>query len=275
MSRWGTELAGGGVPPASPPAARGLDRAPPLSHSLREAKRESPEEREAQILALAPLVHALARRYAGRGEPLDDLVQVGMVGLVNAVDRFDPSRGDLARFATPTILGEIRRHFRDRSWGVHVPRRLQEAQALVSRAVEELTGRLGRGPTVDEIAAATELVEEDVLDAMAARAAYRPASLSTPARPDGADPIDVGGPDPGYEQAEGRASLRDDGLRRLPARERVILHLRFEEDLTQSEIAQQVGLSQMHVSRLIQQALERLREHAGEPAAHAPGAPDR
>jgi RNA polymerase sigma-B factor len=222
--------------------------------------------REAQILALAPLVRSLARRYSGRGEPLDDLIQAGMIGLINAVDRFDPSRGDLVRFATPTILGEIRRHFRDRSWGIHVPRRLQEAQALVSRAVDELTGRLGRSPTVEEIAAATEMLPEEVLDAMAARTAYRPASLSAPARPDGAEPIEVGGPDPGFEQAEARASLQN-GLGRLPARERVILHLRFEEGLTQSEIGRELGLSQMHVSRLIQQALERLRGNAG-PLAH-------
>jgi RNA polymerase sigma-B factor len=240
-----------------------------LPPSLGEARNEPQGEREAQILALVPLVHALARRYAGRGEPLDDLVQVGTVGLINAVDRFDPARGaDLASFAAPTILGEIRRHFRDRAWAIHVPRGLREAQATVSRAVEELTGRLGRNPSVDEIATEARMSPEDVLDAMAAQAAYRPASLSV-LRAERADPIDVGEIDAGFEHAEGRACLGD-GLQRLPARERVILHLRFEEGLTQAEIARRVGLSQMHVSRLIQRALEHLREHANRPGPRLP-----
>jgi RNA polymerase sigma-B factor len=215
-------------------------------------------------LSLVPLARALARRYAGRGEPLDDLVQVGMVGLINAVDRFDPARGaDLVSFAAPTILGEIRRHFRDRAWAMHVPRGLREAQATVSRAVEELTGRLGRTPSVDDIANEVGMSTEDVLDAMAAHAAYRPASLSA-LRAEGTDTIDVGDIDAAFEYAEGRACLSD-GLRHLPARERVILHLRFEEGLTQSEIGERVGLSQMHISRLIQQALEHLREHVNRP----------
>ena len=219
--------------------------------------------REAQILELVPLVRGLARRYANRGEPLDDVVQVGMLGLIKAVDRFDASRGtDLMTFATPTILGEIRRHFRDHTWGVHVSRSLQEAHYAVARTVDELTTRLGRSPSVHEVAEEIDLSEEDVLEAMAVRTAYRPGSLSAP-RP-GADedePAEVGVEDEGYEQATARAALG--GLARLPARERVILHLRFEEGLTQSEIAARVGISQMHVSRLIQRAIGTLREMAG------------
>jgi RNA polymerase sigma-B factor len=222
-------------------------------------------DRERLILAHLPLVRSLARRYANRGEPLDDLVQVGTVGLIKAIDRFDPGRGkDLAAFAAPTILGEIRRHFRDRAWAVHVPRPLQEAHASVARAVDALTRNLGRSPSIAEIAGETGLDQEEVLDAIAAGEAYRPLSLSAP-RPgadDAADPLEPGEPDAGYELAEGRATLAR-GLRALPPRERVILHLRFQGGLTQSEIAARVGISQMHVSRLIQRALEQLRREAG------------
>ena len=230
-----------------------------------EAERLRGAERERLILAHLPLVRSLARRYANRGEPLDDLVQVGTVGLIKAIDRFDPERGsELAAFAAPTILGEIRRHFRDRAWSVHVPRRLKEGHAAVTRAVEDLTGRLGRSPSVAEIAAETGLDQEEVLDATAAGEAFRPLSLSAP-RPggdDASDLLDPGAPDEGYEVADGRAVLSR-GMRMLPARERVILHLRFAEGLTQSEIAARVGISQMHVSRLIRRALERLRQEAG------------
>ena len=218
--------------------------------------------RDEQIIAHLPLVRALARRYANRGEPLEDLVQVGVVGLIKAIDRFDPERGtELASFATPTILGEIRRHFRDRAWAIHVPRGVQDAHGVVTKAADRLTGRLGRSPTVAELAEETQLSEEAVLDCMAARAAYRPLSLSRhPAGLEDDEPME-GGVEEGFGWAEGRASLGD-GLRRLPARERIILHLRFEEGLTQSQIAARIGISQMHVSRLIQRALETLRRHA-------------
>ena len=218
-------------------------------------------ERERLIVEHLPLVRGLARRYANRGEPLDDLVQVGTIGLIKAIDRFDPSRGvKLSSFATPTILGEIRRHFRDRSWTVRVPRGIQEARAQITHAVSELSAENGRSPSVREIAESTGLSTDDVLDALAAGSAQRPASLSA-AGADGEDEGDiaVGTDDPGFEQAEARATL-DAGLAVLPPRERVILHLRFEEGLTQSQIAEKVGISQMHVSRLIRRAIESLRE---------------
>ncbi len=232
----------------------------------------SADERERLIMEHLPLVRGLARRYAERGEPLDDLVQVGTIGLIKAIDRFDPERGyKLASFATPTILGEIRRHFRDRSWTVRVPRGIQEARARIAQAVDDLSATEGRSPSVREIADGADLSVEEVLDALAAGSAQRPTSLSSPTR-DGEDDegIAVGVDEPGFAQAEARATLHS-GLAGLPARERVILHLRFEEGLTQSQIAARIGVSQMHVSRLIRRALESLRESAGGPPAQ--GAP--
>jgi RNA polymerase sigma-B factor len=230
----------------------------------------SAADRERLIMEHLPLVRGLARRYADRGEPLDDLVQVGTIGLIKAIDRFDPGRGyKLASFATPTILGEIRRHFRDRSWTVRVPRGIQEARARIAQAVDDLSATEGRSPSVREIAEAADLSVDDVLDALAAGSAQRPAPLDSPGRDEDDEGIAVGLEDPGFEQAEARATL-DAGLADLPARERVILHLRFEEGLTQSQIAERVGVSQMHVSRLIRRALESLRESAEGPAALGP-----
>lgn len=223
-------------------------------------------ERERLIMQHLPLVRGLARRYADRGEPLDDLVQVGTIGLIKAIDRFEPERGfKLASFATPTILGEIRRHFRDRSWTIRVPRGMQEARAQISHAVTELSAENGRSPTVREIAESTGLSMDDVLDALAAGSAQRPGPLAAPGSEGEEDAgAVVGVEERGYEQAEARATL-DAGLSELPARERVILHLRFEEGLTQSQIAERVGVSQMHVSRLIRRALDSLRASAGGP----------
>jgi RNA polymerase sigma-B factor len=221
--------------------------------------------RERLIVEHLPLVRALARRYANRGEPLDDLVQVGTIGLIKAIDRFDPSRGNkLASFATPTILGEIRRHFRDRSWTVRVPRGIQEARAQITQAVGELSAQNGRSPTVNEIAEWTTLPVDEVLDALAAGSAQRPAQLATPGSEGDEDGgIAVGSDDPGFARAEARALLSS-GLADLPSRERVIVHLRFEEGLTQSQIAAKIGISQMHVSRLLRRALEALRESTEE-----------
>jgi RNA polymerase sigma-B factor len=229
-------------------------------------------DRERLIVEHLPLVRGLARRYANRGEPLDDLAQVGTIGLIKAIDRFDPSRGvKLSSFATPTILGEIRRHFRDRSWTVRVPRGIQEARAQITHAVGELSAANGRSPSVREIAEATGLSTDDVLDALAAGSAQRPASLSA-AGADGEDDgeIAVATDDAGFEQAEARATLGA-GLAGLPPRERVILHLRFEEGLTQSQIAERIGISQMHVSRLIRRAIESLRDDTvGDGEGEAP-----
>lgn len=222
-------------------------------------------ERERRIVEHLPLVRALAYRYANRGEPLDDLVQVGTVGLIKAVDRFDESRGTaFAAFATPTILGEIRRHFRDTSWAVHVPRGVTENRARLAQVVDDLTARTGHSPSVREIAAEAKLSEDDVLDALAAGAARHMVPLAGPGAEDDERPVvQVGVPDAGFDAAEARVDL-EDGLSRLPARERMILHLRFEEDLTQSAIAERVGISQMHVSRLIRRALEILRDAADD-----------
>jgi RNA polymerase sigma-B factor len=221
-------------------------------------------DREALIIAHLPLVRSLARRYANRGESLDDLVQVGTVGLIKAVDRFDPSLGrELASFAAPTILGEIRRHFRDRAWSVRPPRSLQDAHADVSTAVERLSVELGHTPSVAEIAEETGLDAESVLDAILVGSAYRPLSLSRPpAGSDEDDPIELGVDDEGFAAAEQRATLGD-GLQQLPIRERLILQLRFGEGLSQSQIAGRVGISQMHVSRLIRRALDVLRDRIG------------
>lgn len=220
---------------------------------------------------MMPLVKALATRYARRGEPLDDLVQVATVGLIKAIDRFDPTRGvDLASFATPTILGEIRRHFRDRTWMLHVPRGLQENHRAVNHALQELSGRLGRSPSIAEIASHTGLGTDDVLDAIAVGAAYQPMSLSRPAAGGDEDelPIDIGHDDEGYDQAEARAVLSN-RLETLPEREQRILLMRFAQGLTQSEIAARVGISQMHVSRLITKALDTLRRQVGDGEAAA------
>ena len=201
-----------------------------------------------------PLARSLARRYDGRGESFDDLVQVASLGLVKAIDRFDAERGlSFSSYAVPTMLGELRRYFRDTSWSLHVPRAMQERVLKVNGALERLSGELG-------------LPVEEVLEAIEANTAYATSSLDTPMRSadDGSQTIaeTVGATDDRFELIEGCASISQ-ALKTLPERERLILQLRFVEDLTQSEIAQRIGVSQMHVSRLIRQALERVRAAAG------------
>jgi RNA polymerase sigma-B factor len=219
-------------------------------------------ERERLILDHVGFVEALARRYADRGEPVEDLTQVGMVALVGAADRFDPERGiDFRSFAAPTVLGEIRRYFRDKAWAVRVPRGLKDDWAQVNSAAETLMGRLGRSPTAAEIAGETGLDLDRVLDALGARSAYRPRSLTRVTDEEGVGDVDLPSSEDGYALVEERMALAD-GLRHLPPRERVILHLRFEHGLYQSEIAARLGISQMHVSRLISRALETLRRRA-------------
>ena len=207
-------------------------------------------------------VQRLARRYARRGEQLDDLTQVGCVGLIKAIDRFDGSFGaSLTTYAAPNILGEIKRHFRDRGWSVRVPREIQELNVKLTKVVDELTTRLGRSPSVDELAAATGTSAEQVLEALESSSAYSALSLSEGPDPDeeGGGPMEtLGGEDAAFEQSEQRLTLAT-GIQRLPSRERTILHLRFFEGLTQSEIAERVGISQMHVSRLIRTSLYRMR----------------
>jgi RNA polymerase sigma-B factor len=224
------------------------------------------EAREKLIEQYLPLVRSLARRYSYRGEQLEDLVQVGCIGLIKAIDRFDIDRGvELTTYATPNIIGEIKRHFRDKGWSVRVPRGLQELNVRLSHLVEDLTVQLERSPTIAELAKAAGVEEEEVLEALESGQAYATLSLSATGgggSDDGSelDPLEsLGELEHEYEVSEDRAVLAP-GLRALDDRERRILHLRFFEGLTQSQIAQQVGISQMHVSRLIRRALEKIRD---------------
>ncbi len=230
------------------------------------------EARQQLIEQYLPLVRSLARRYANRGEQLEDLVQVGSIGLIKAIDRFDVDRGvELTTYATPNIIGEIKRHFRDKGWSIRVPRGLQELNVRLSQILERLTVELERSPTIPELAEAAGVTEEEVLEALESGQAYSTVSLSAPSGPgdDGElDPLEaLGELEHEYEVSEDRAVLAP-GLDVLDERERRILHLRFWEGLTQSQIAARIGISQMHVSRLIRRALEKVREEigAGRPA---------
>jgi RNA polymerase sigma-B factor len=217
------------------------------------------EARRALIERAMPLVVHIARRYANRGEPLDDLIQVGAIGLVKAVDRFDPSRNvKLSTFAAPNIAGEIKRHFRDKGWSIRVPRDTQELANKLNDAVDKLTVKLGRAPTVNEIAATLKVTEEQVLDAMQGARSYNTVSFEQPIGDDRTALDVLGCEDEGFARAEDRVLLRS-GLRCLAEREREIMRLRFVQGLTQAEIAERIGVSQMHVSRLIRRALTRLR----------------
>ena len=215
------------------------------------------------------LAEYLARRFANRGEPLDDLVQVASIGLVKAVDRFDPERPvEFSTYATHTIVGELKRHFRDKGWAVRAPRRLQELYLRLGQVVAELSQDLGRSPTIAELAREMQASEEDVLEAMEAGQAYRFASLDAPAPgPDdeGSATLasQLGEDDLTMAAAEDRAALSP-LLTSLPPREQRILFLRFFQGLTQSEIATQLGISQMHVSRLLARSLSQLRAVAAE-----------
>jgi RNA polymerase sigma-B factor len=223
------------------------------------------EARERLIEQYLPLVRSLARRYSYRGEQHEDLVQVGCIGLIKAIDRFDIERGvELTTYATPNIIGEIKRHFRDKGWSVRVPRGLQELNVRLSHLLEQLTVQLERSPTIAELAKAADVEEEEVLEALESGQAYATLSLSAPSgggdESSDLDPLEsLGEVEHEYEVSEDRAVLAP-GLATLDERERRILHLRFFEGLTQSQIAQQVGISQMHVSRLIRRSLEKLRE---------------
>ena len=226
------------------------------------------QAREKLIEQYMSLVRSLARRYSYRGEQLEDLVQIGAIGLIKAIDRFDLERGvELTTYATPNIIGEIKRHFRDKGWSVRVPRGLQELNVQLSRLVEQLTVQLARSPTIPELAKAAGVEEEQVLEALESGRAYTSLSLSVGGGggdDDDLDPLEsLGTEEHQYEVSEDRAVLAP-GFKVLDERERKILQLRFFEGLTQSQIAQQVGISQMHVSRLIRRSLEKIRETIAE-----------
>jgi RNA polymerase sigma-B factor len=209
-----------------------------------------------------PLISSLARRYAGRGEQLEDLEQVAALGLVKAIDRFDLDRDvELVTYIFPTVVGELKRHFRDRAWSVSVPRRLKELHQQISRLLGDQTARLGRSPTIAELAEAAGVTEEEVVEAIEAGRAYSARSLSRSPDADGESDVELIDllevEEQGYEDAENREVLAA-GIRALDERERQIVRMRFVDGLTQSQIAAAIGVSQMHVSRLIRRALETL-----------------
>lgn len=234
-----------------------------LSETTREDDRHRRRRlRDELVTEYLPVAEHIARRFSGRGEAFDDLVQVARVGLINAVDRFEPERGsDFMSFAVPTIMGEVRRYFRDSSWSVRVPRRLKELHLQIGQVSGTLGQRLGRAPTPTEIARELGLTVDEVSEGLQAGNAYYAVSVDKPAGDDGeaaslADTL--GEEDGGLESVENHEALQP-LLRALPQRERTILMLRFFGNMTQSQIADRVGISQMHVSRLLAQTLEKLR----------------
>jgi RNA polymerase sigma-B factor len=232
---------------------------------LRKLKEGSPEygELRNQLVRMhLPLVEHLARRFRNRGEPLDDLTQVATIGLIKSVDRFDPDRGvEFSTYATPTVVGEIKRHFRDKGWAVRVPRRLQELRLALTTATAELSQQHGRSPTVHELAEKLAISEEEVLEGLESANAYSTLSLDVPDTDDESPAVadTLGAEDEALEGVEYRESLKP-LLEDLPPREKRILLLRFFGNMTQSQIAQEVGISQMHVSRLLARTLAQLRE---------------
>jgi RNA polymerase sigma-B factor len=259
---------GGGTEPPKEAAAERARETRALFVRLRQHGDEA--ARDDLIRRFLPLARQLARRYQRVNEPLDDLIQVASIGLVKAVDRFDVDRGvAFSSYAVPTILGELKRYFRDSGWAVHVPRGVQERAMQVDRAVKELSGRLGRSPSVEEVAGHLEISQEEVLAAMEAGQAYEAVSLDAQ-RGSGDSESDtfadsIGVDDERFELVEYGATIAPT-LRALPQRDQLVLHLRFVEDMTQSQIAERIGVSQMQVSRLIRRALARLRTvaEAGE-----------
>lgn len=234
----------------------------------RFAHDRDPATREELVRRHLPFAKRLALRYRGASEPFDDLLQVANLGLLGAIDRFDPSRGiPFTAFASPTILGELKRHFRDRVWTVRVPRGLHDRMAEVDKTITDLTKRLQRSPSVGEIAERLELEQTDVLEVLEANHNRRTLSLDRPAggeESDEAPPSDwIGSEDERFELVESRIALSS-ALPFLEERERLVLRLRFIEDMTQSQIAEQIGHSQMHVSRILRRALARIRERIDE-----------
>jgi RNA polymerase sigma-B factor len=224
-----------------------------------------PALRERLVTSHLGLAASLASRFGSRHESPDDLHQAALLGLLHAVDRYDPDRGvQFTTFAWATISGELKRHFRDRTWGVRVPRRVQELYLVTAEAMDALTNTLGRSPTVAEVAQRIGASEEDVVEALEARTAYRLTSIDAPVGNDESEGgMQLGDDDPGFGRVEERAIIGR-LITRLPAREREIIQLRFAEELTQAEIAQRIGVSQMHVSRLLSASLAKLRAWADE-----------
>ncbi|MFD7911305.1 MULTISPECIES: RNA polymerase sigma factor SigF [unclassified Streptomyces] len=230
--------------------------------ALPDGSVEKAELRNRLVRMHLPLVEHLARRFRNRGEPLDDLTQVATIGLIKSVDRFDPDRGvEFSTYATPTVVGEIKRHFRDKGWAVRVPRRLQELRLSLTTATAELSQQHGRSPTVHELAERLGISEEEVLEGLESANAYSTLSLDVPDTDDESPAVadTLGSEDEALEGVEYRESLKP-LLEGLPPREKRILLLRFFGNMTQSQIAQEVGISQMHVSRLLARTLAQLRE---------------
>ena len=253
---------GGGGGRVSPDRAR----ARALFAELAELDDDDPRRttvRDQLVEMHLPLVEYLARRFRNRGEPLDDLVQVATIGLIKSVDRFDLGRGvEFSTYATPTVVGEIKRHFRDKGWAIRVPRRLQELKLALSKATGDLSQDLGRAPTVPELARHLEMTEEEVLEGLEASNAYSAVRLDAPDNGDDDAPAvadSLGVEDESMASVEYRQSLKP-LLAQLPRREQRILQLRFFGSMTQLEIARELGISQMHVSRLLARTLVQLRE---------------
>jgi RNA polymerase sigma-B factor len=230
------------------------------------------DAREGLVHLHLPLVEHCARRFRNRGEPYEDLVQVGTIGLLKSIDRFDLERGvEFSTYATPTIIGEIKRHFRDKGWAIRVPRRLQELRMQIGAATAELTQSLGRSPTPRELAEKVDCSVEDILEGIESSNAYSTLSLDAGDESDdgAATMLDaIGVDDEGLEHVEIRESIKP-LLDRLDAREKRILLLRFFRNMTQSQIAEEIGVSQMHVSRLLARTLEQLRTSMEEPPPEA------
>jgi RNA polymerase sigma-B factor len=242
----------------------GYDHLAPLFVELRRLPEDDPrraELRERLVTEHLPVAENIARRYRNRGVPHQDLAQVAAVGLMHAVDRFDPDRGaDFMSFAVPTMVGEVRRHFRDSSWLVHVPRPLKERHASIASAAADLTAELGRSPTPSELAARLDMPKQEVIESILVAGAQRGTSLDEPSHEDGLASIGdrMGTEDEALAEAENRLALRP-LLAALPERERTVIVLRFFHNMTQSEIAGRLGISQMHVSRLLARTLAQLR----------------
>ncbi len=258
-----------GHQPLAEMRARSLALFEQLASDISEAERASVRD---QLVRLhLPLVEHFARRFLNRGEPFDDLLQVGTIGLIKAVDRFDLERGvEFSTYATPTIVGEIKRHFRDRGWAIRVPRRLQELRITITAATAELTQELGRSPTVGELAAKVGVSDEEIIEGLESANAYSTLSLDAPDNSEDSalSMIDViGADDEALSHVDDRETIKP-LLEALDPREKHILTLRFFRGMTQSQIAAEIGISQMHVSRLLARTLAQLRESlADQPGA--------